>query len=303
MAFSIFSSEKRGSIWHHKKAYLFILPSLALFFFFFLFPIIYSVYLSTTNASFFNLVRGPESIGLSNYTKLLFEGKFYHPLLITGLFMSTSVFLKVSVGLLLAAFFSSNIIKFKRILFPLILIPWAVPWFLSVSIWRGMFSQDFGVINQALQSIGLPAVNWLNNTWNAFIAYNMVEVWLVYPFMMSVLIAAMMSIPPDLYESALMDGASSWSKFKHVTLPLIKKPLLWATLMTTIASYMIFGVPFLLNRGGPAGSNEFLMVYGYNKAFFLGRYGFAAAFMVIVFAILTILVILYSKITKMTKEE
>jgi len=303
MAFSIFSSKRKKSIWHYRKAYLFILPSLALFFFFFLFPIIYSAYLSTTNASFFNLIRGFESVGAANYEKLLFEGEFYLPLLRTGLFMSTSVFLKVSVGLLFAALFTSALIKFKRVLFPLILIPWAVPWFLSVSIWKGMFSQDFGAINQALQSIGLPAVNWLNNTWNAFIAYNVVEVWLVYPFMMSVLVAAIMSIPPALHESAIMDGASSWNRFRHVTLPLIKKPLLWATLMTTIASYMIFGVPFLLNLGGPAGSNEFLMVYGYKKAFFLGRYGFAAAFMMIVFAILAILVVLYSKKTKMIEEE
>lgn len=291
------------ALWQTRKVYLFILPSLALFFFFFLFPIIYSAYLSTTNASFFNFVRGFKSVGVANYEKLLFEGGFYLPLLRTGIFMLTSVFLKVSVGLLLAALFSSPLVKFKRILFPLILIPWAVPWFLSVSIWKGMFSQDFGVINQVLRSIGLPAVNWLNNAWNAFIAYNIVEVWLVYPFMMSVLVAAMMSVPPELHESAIMDGAGSWSRFRHITVPLIKKPILWATLMTTIASYMIFGVPYLLNQGGPAGSNAFLMVYGYNTAFNLGRYGFAAAFMMIVFAILTVMVILYSKMTKMMRED
>jgi len=295
---------RRGSpIWRVRTAYLLVLPGLALFLFFFLYPIGYSIQLATTNATFFNFVSGYESIGLDNFKKLLVEGKFFYPLLKTFLFIITSVSLKIFAGLFFASLLSSPYLKLQQVLRPLFLTPWAVPWFFLVLIWRGMFNQDFGVINQVLRSMGLPAVNWLNDVWNAFIAYNIVELYLAYPFMMTVTLAAVQSIPTDLFESAIVDGASIWSTFRYITLPLIKKPFLWATLMATIASYMIFGVPFLLNRGGPAGSNEFLLVHGYKRAFDLGRYGYAAAFMVLVFSILVILVVLFSKITKLTSEE
>ena len=298
------SNKYRGSpVWRAGTAYLLILPGLLLFSFFFLYPILFSIQLSTTNANFFNFIRGYESIGLENFKKLIIEGKFYPPLLSTLLFIITSVSLKVLSGLFFASLLSSSQLRFKHILRPLFLTPWAVPWFFIVLIWRGMFNQDFGIINQVLQFAGLPQVNWLNNTWNAFVVYNLVEVYLTYPFMTTVILSAIQSIPSDLYESAIVDGAGSWDPFIYITLPLIKKPLSWATLMTTIASYLIFGVPFLLNSGGPAGTNETLLVFGYKKAFELGRYGFAAAFMVLVFTLLILLVILFSKATKITEEE
>jgi len=294
--------EKIGSLWYTKKAYFFVLPSLFLFFFFFLYPLVYTAYISTTDANFFNIMKGPTFIGLENYKVLIFEGRFFIPLLRTLLFMFTSIPLKVFAGLLLALLFNSLLLKAKRILYVLILLPWAAPWFFLVLIWRGMLNQDFGVINQVLSFFGLGQVNWLNDVGNAFVAYNIVEVYMAYPFMMSVIFGAMQSIQSDLYESALMDGAATWAKFRYVTLPLIKKPLFWATIMTSIASYLIFGVPFLLNRGGPARLNEFLLVYGYKEAFDLGFYGYAAAFMVLVFILLVILIIPFLKLTKVIEE-
>jgi arabinogalactan oligomer/maltooligosaccharide transport system permease protein len=290
-------------IWKARTAYLLILPGIALFMLFFLYPILFSIYLSTTNASFLNFVPGYKSIGLENFRKLLIEGKFFAPLLRTILFIITSVTLKVLAGLFFASLLSSPHLRLKRFLRPLFLIPWAIPWFFLALIWRGMFNQDFGLINQIIKSIGFSPINWLNNTWNAFIAYNVVEVYVAFPFMMTVTLAAIQSIPQELYEAAVVDGAGSWALFRNITIPLIKKPFLWATLMTTIASYMIFGIPFLLNGGGPAESNEFLLVYGYKKAFLMGRYGFASAFMILVFALLVFLVILFSKVTKLIEEE
>lgn len=296
------SEHKTGSLWHTRKAYFFILPSLFLFFFFFLYPLVYTVYISTTNANFFNIMKEPTFIGLENYRALILGGGLFYPLVRTVLFMLTSIPLKVLAGLLLAFLFNSSLLKAKRILYLLILLPWAAPWFFLVLIWRGMLNQDFGAINQILSFFSLPHVNWLNDTLNAFLAYNIVEVYMAYPFMMSVIFGAMQSVPSDLYESASMDGASSMSKFRYVTLPLIKKSLFWATIMTSIASYLIFGVPFLLNRGGPARLNEFLLVYGYKEAFDLGLYGYAAAFMVLVFILLIILVIPLLKLTKIMEE-
>jgi len=292
---------KSSPLWRPHTAYLLILPSLLLFLFFFLYPILFSVYISTTNASFYNFIKGFNWIGLDNYKSLLLKGDFFKPLGRTLLFVLTSVPLKVIAGTSVAGLFSSPKLKLKSILYPLYLAPWSLPWFFVVMIWRGMFNQDFGAINQLLSTIGISSINWLNNPINAFISYNIVEVYLVYPFMTTIILAAIENIPREVLESAIIDGATAWERFRYIVLPLIQKPLLWATLITTIASYMIFGVPYILNKGGPAGINEFLLIYGYKKAFVLGRYGFASAFMVLVFFILIFLVIPYSKMTNIAE--
>lgn len=298
----IFMAEKRP-LWQSRKAYLFILPGLGVFLFFFLYPIVYSVGLATTNTTVLNLLTGAKNVGVHNFEKLIFGGELYPPLMLTLLFLVTSVALKTIVGLAFAAFFNSNRIRFRGVLTALMLVPWALPWMLSILIWRGMFSMGFGAINQVLGTIGFPAVNWLGNTTNAFIAYNIVEVWLAYPFMMTVILAAMRSISPEFHESAMVDGAGSLSRLRHVTLPLIKKPLSWAIVTTSLVSFMAFAVPYLLNEGGPARTNEFLMVYGYKEAFSMGRYGYAAAFMILVFIILIALTVILVKVTKILKEE
>ena len=259
--------------------------------------------LATTNTTVLNLITGAKNVGVYNFGKLIFGGGLYYPLMITLLFLVTSVALKTIVGLAFATFFNSNHIRFRGALIALMLVPWALPSMLSILIWKGMFSTGFGAINQILGTIGVPAVNWLGNATNAFITYNIVEVWLAYPFMMTVILAAMRSISPELHESAMIDGAGSLSRLRHVTLPLIKKPLSFAIVGTSLVSFMAFAVPFLLNEGGPARANEFLMVYGYREAFSMGRYGYAAAFMILVFIILIALTVILVKVTKLVKEE
>lgn len=293
----------KKTLWNTKSAYLLILPSIILFLLFFLYPIIYSISLSLTNTNYFNFISGPRFIGFENYYKLIIEGEFFQPLLRTIYFVISSVMLKILVGLFFALLFSLPNLKFKEILHPLFILPWAVPWFFLVMIWRGMFNQDFGFINQVLNIFGIEGINWLNNRLNAFISINIVEVYLVYPFFMTVTLAAIKSIPVEIIEAAMMDGANSWNRFWRITVPMIKKTFLWATLMTTISSYMIFGVPYLLNKGGPGDANEFLLIFGYKKAFELGRYGYASAFMVIVLAILLIIVIIFNRITRLTHAE
>jgi arabinogalactan oligomer/maltooligosaccharide transport system permease protein len=295
-------TEKRP-LWQTKKAYLFILPCLGIFLFFFLYPIVYSVGLATTDTTILNILTGGKNVGFHNFEELIIGGGLYSPLIRTLLFLVTSVALKTIVGLAFATFFNSNSIRFRGTLTALMLIPWALPSMLSILIWKGMFSVGFGAVNQVLGTIGFPAVNWLGDTTNAFVAYNIVEVWLAYPFMMTVILAAMRSISPELHESAMIDGAGSLNRLRHITLPLIKKPLSLAIIMTSLTSFMAFAVPYLLNQGGPARTNEFLMVYGYNEAFSIGRYGYAAAFMILVFIMLIALTVILVRVTKLVEKE
>lgn len=260
-----------------------------------------------TDTNFYNLTKtgpgAPAFVGLANYQKILAEPALYRAIGLSLLFVITSVPLKVLAGLLFASVLNSERVWGKPILRSLAILPWVVPVVFSIFVWRGIFSSEFGAINQMLGAVGLPRVNWLFDPTNAFVAYNIVEVWLAYPFMMTVLLGAMQNIPPELYESVAMDGGGTWRKLKDVTLPLIKKPLLYATIMTSIASLTAFLVPFLLNEGGPGRANDFMMIYGYKEAFWGGRYGYAAAFMAFV-ALVNVLFIFFAlKASKLMREE
>ena len=298
-------ARQRTSVWHTRSALWFILPGFLLFLFFNLYPIIHSVYVSTTDMSFYNIMKPADLhfVGLSNYQTLFGDPMIYRAISLSLLFLATSVPLKALAGLLFASILNSERVWGKPILRSLAILPWVVPFVFSVFLWRGMFTSDFGAVNQIFGSLGLPSVNWLYDAGHAFIVYNIVEVWLAYPFMMTVILGAMQSVPPDLYESAAMDGTGTWRKLKDITLPLIKRPLMFATIMTSIASITAFMIPLLINDAGPGRVNETMMVYGYREAFTGGRYGYASAFMVIVAMICAVFIILSLKASKLTKEE
>lgn len=295
------------SIWHTRLAFLFLIPGIAFFLFFNLYPILYAISMSFTNTSGYNIMADINYIGLANFRELLtgLGSRFFYVVGRSLLFMAVSVPLKVAAGLAFALLLNSELLKGRGFWRGLAIIPWAVPAFFSILTWRGMFAAgELGTINQLLNYAGLRGINWLFDSTNAFIAYNTVEVWLAYPFMMTMILAAMQSIPPDLYESSSMDGAGTWAKFRYITLPLIKRPLLFATTLTSIASFTMFQIAFLLNQGGPARTNELVMVHGYKEAFHSAglRYAYAASFQVLVSLMVIILIILSLKASRLTRE-
>lgn len=299
---------KIHGVWETNKAYLFLIPGLFVFFALNLYPIIFSIYLGFTDAYFGNITGKYQFIGLKNFEKLLISGdtRFYYILGRTFLFLATSVPLKVLFGLVLAVIFNQQMIKGRGVFRSLLVLPWALPAVLSILTWRGLFYYDFGAINGLLQAIGIPRINWLNDVTNAFITYNIVEVWLAYPFMMTVILAALQSVPLELHDSAKVDGASTWQRLRYITLPLIWRPLLFAIVLTSGASFQAFMVPYLLNSGGPANQNELVMVWGYKQAFqnpgIYGSMGLAAAFFVLISLIILAFSYAGLKLGKITVE-
>jgi len=310
--------------WKTNKAFLFIIPGLLLFFAFNLYPIAFSIYLAFTNAYFGNITAGFAFIGLRNFQTLLsgfipsfqdvlsgnvvgLAPSFYYSLGRTFLFVGTSVPLKFLAGLGLGVVLNSQSLRGRGVLRSLLILPWILPSVLSILTWRGLFGKDFGAINGILVASGFGKVNWLYNVSNAFICYNIVEVWLAYPFMMTVIIAALQSVPPALYDAAIVDGASSWQRFRHITVPIIWKPLLFATILTSSASFQSFYVPYLLNAGGPASTNMLVMVWEWTQAFqnpgVKGAMGLAAAFSVLVSLIIVAMMYVGLKIGGITREE
>lgn len=282
-----------------------ILPGVAAFLFFNLWPIVYSIYLAFTNAQLGNFpVQSPNSpplkfVGLENFKWALGDDKFRRAFMWTWFFVLTSVTLKVTVGILLSLLYNSKYVKGKMIYRSLLIIPWALPLLFSVTVWKFMFDPVFGPINQILKSLGIHNLpNWTNDPTWAFIALNVIEVWLAYPFMVTVITAALQSIPDTLIEAAIIDGANYWQRVRHVVLPVVGKPIAFATILTSAASFQYFMVPYIYNAG--LFEDKFILLYGFRKAFGANpHYGKAAAVMVIATLVLAVYMYVNVRITKL----
>jgi arabinogalactan oligomer/maltooligosaccharide transport system permease protein len=197
---------------------------------------------------------------------------------VTWLFVGTSVTAKIAFSVGIALVVTGDRVRGKRFMRSLIIIPMGLPAIFVVTVWRGIFSTaEFGLANQLLKSAGFESVAWLSQRWTAFLAYNVTEVWLAYPFMVLITVSALQDVPEELHEAAMVDGAGYVSRFLHVTLPSIKRPVLFASILTAAASFQAFLIPYVFNQGGPARANELVVVYGYREAFTFSQYGEGAA--------------------------
>ncbi len=250
-------------------------------------------------------------VGLRNLIDLLHDSRFIYSMYKTLLFVATSVPIKVSVGVLLAFLFSTPMIYGRKIWRALLLTPWAIPTLLSVTTWRILMSPD-GPLGNMFSSLMNTRFTIYANEWHAFLTYNIVEMWLAYPFIMTVTMGAIAGIPRELIEAAYIDGASVWLRFRKIMLPQVIRPILFATVLTTGASLQAFMVPLLINGGGPEGRivvdglppkigrlNEFMVLFGYNRAYIDKEYGLAAASYIFLVIFLAIYILIWLKITKM----
>jgi len=165
-----------------------------------------------------------------------------------------------------------------------------------------MFQYEYGAVNLWLGKLGLPQVQWLSDPTAAFSAAILTNIWLGFPFMMVIALGGLQSIPQELYEVASIDGAGAWSRFRHITLPLLKPVLVPATILGTIWTFNNLNVIWLVTNGGkPANQSHILVTYVYNEAFTLYRYGYAAAFSLVIFLILLGFVIFYMRLSRGTE--
>ncbi|ELZ74806.1 carbohydrate ABC transporter permease [Haloferax larsenii] len=290
---------------------LFVLPGLFVFSAFMLFPVVYLIGISFTDAAPANLFAGDGAfsvltfgeatfIGIENYADVLFggtfsivlfdrtivtlpiNGQFWNSFGVTWLFVATSVTLKIAFSLALALVVTSERVRGKRLMRSLIILPMGLPSIFTITVWRGIFSSaEFGLANQILGMFGFDTVSWLSERWLAFAAYNVTEMWLAYPFMVIITVSALQDVPDELHEAAIVDGAGYLSRFFHVTLPSIKRPVFFASILTAAASFQQFLIPFVFNEGGPARQNELIVVYGYREALSFAEYGRGAAISII----------------------
>ena len=236
-------------------------------------PAIYVFWLSLNQSSF---GQAATFVGFANYAKVLADPYFWRALLNTVIVVAIVVHVELLIGLAMALFFASGI-PFRAVLLAVVLAPYAVSEVSAVVMWRYLFEPDVGMMSQLLASMGLPPIEWAVNPWHGLFMVSLLSIWLHLPFSFVILYAARMSIPGELYEAGAIDGATGWSAFRRITLPLLMPALLIAALFRYIFAFRLFSEVWLMTGGGPARTTEVMAVYLYLEAFRYNAFGSAAA--------------------------
>jgi arabinogalactan oligomer/maltooligosaccharide transport system permease protein len=209
------------------------------------------------------------------------------------------VVLHTSIGLGLALLLRDPLLRFKGVYRVLLILPWAVPNYITALIWKWVFNTQYGPANAFLALLGLPAVDWLGRSFLTNFAANLVtNTWLGCPLMMVVSLGALQSIPADLYEAAEIDGAGRWQRFRYVTLPLLKPALFPAIILGTIWTFNMFNVVYLVSGGAPDNQTNILITEAYRAFRVLKNFGLAAAYSLIIFIILAAYTAVTNRMTK-----
>ena len=284
-----------------KLAHFYVAPALLALAILTFYPVLYGFWLAFTDANQTQL--GDQSfIGLDNFWEVFSSNGFLRVTLFTLVWTVVNVSAHIGIGLFLANLLHRSKIKGKVAYRTLLLLPWAVPSYISVLVWRGMFQPD-GFVNDLLGT----NIDFLSDPTGAQIIVILVNIWLGVPFMMMSISGALQSLPGDMYEAAEVDGVSGWRAFRYLTLPNLRSALIPLSLLGFIWTFNMFNVIYLMTDGGPnlyfgePGQTDILITYVYDVAFREGAYGVAAAWSVIIFLMLFAFSWRYMKQTNATE--
>lgn len=299
-----------------KKAvpYLYMLPGLLSMLAITFVPVIYSIYIAFTNYSTKHIVDF-EFVGFKNFIRILAgvdQQHFLKVLTWTLIWAAATTLINIAAGLLLALMLNNPRIRERNVYRTILIYPWALPATLTIMAWGGLLNSNFGPVNQMLQFFNISPVPWLTDPTWARISCIMVNLWLGYPFMMSVFLGALQGIDKALYDAAAIDGASDVQAFRFITVPLLRGATLPLLISSFAYNFNGFGVIYLLTGGGPItsinprapGATDILSTYMYKLAFgdVSKLYGVAAAIGIIIFFFVGGLTLINSYLTGAFRE-
>jgi arabinogalactan oligomer/maltooligosaccharide transport system permease protein len=251
------------------------------------FPLAFNFLLAFSNANIYH-IRDWRLIGFGQFISVFRQQLFWSILLKTVIWTAVNMVFHLAIGVFLAVVLHQKFIRGKSIWRVLLILPWALPQYITALTWRGMFNYEYGAVNLLITKyLHLPPVQWLTSPFEAFVAVIITNIWLGFPFMMVIALGGLQSIPDELYEAADVDGASKWFQFWNITAPLLRPVMIPAITLGVIWTFNNINVVWLVsNMGEPADSTHILVSYVYKAAFNMYRFGWAAALSVVIFAIL-----------------
>ena len=276
-------------------------PSLLVVFLVAIVPLLQTIYQSLTDARLAS-VRPVQFIGLRNYTDLLTDGQFLNAIKVTVLFTVLTVAFEFVLGMVIALVVNSNF-KGRGPMRAAMLVPWAIPTVVSATMWKWMYHDIYGVINDLLVAklhILPQNIAWIADPATAVPAIAAVDIWKTTPFMALLLLAGLQVIPTDIYEAADVDGANPVQQFFRLTLPLLRPAILVALIFRTLDSLRVFDVFYVMF--GNRADTQTMAVYDQQVITAFSDLGYGGALSVAIFVIIGIFVVTYVTFLKVESQ-
>jgi multiple sugar transport system permease protein len=254
---------------------LFLLPAALILLVFLTYPLGLGVWLGFTDA---RIGRSGVFIGLENYQSLWDDSVYWLSVFNTILYTSVASVIKFALGLWLALILNQNI-PFKSFFRAIVLLPWVVPTVLSAIAFWWIFDAQFSIISWGLIKLGLitTPINFLGDTTNARASVIAANIWRGIPFVAICLLAGLQTIPQSLHEAATLDGATSWQRFRHITLPMLSPIIAVVMTFSVLFTFTDFQLIYVLTRGGPVNATHLMATLSFQRAIPGGQLGEGAA--------------------------
>jgi len=256
-----------------------VAPALFVIGVFFFVPVLAALAMSLTDFDIYALadVRNLRLVGLGNYVQLLRTPLFWQAFGNTLYFVVVGVPLSIVVSFGAALLLHSPLVRFRGVFRTALFAPVVTTLVAVAVIWRYLFNPDYGLLNYALDGVGIPRVDWLGDPHWAMPAIILFAVWKNFGYNMIIFLAGLQSIPPPLYEAARVDGASAWRQFRHITLPMLAPIVAMVNVLTIAGYFQLFAEPYVMTQGGPLQSTVSVLYFMYEEGFKWWNLGSASA--------------------------
>ena len=269
-------------------AWAFAAPALLIITVFFFVPVLAALAVSLTDFDLYALadIRNLRFVGLDNYWRLLHTPDFWRALTNTAYFVVVGVPLSLAASLATALLVNSRLAYLAGLFRTALFAPVVTTLVAVAVVWRYLLHTRYGLINYALAHLGIHPIDWLGDPHWALPAIILFAVWKNFGYNMVIFLAALQSIPADLYEAARLDGASLWQEFGRITLPMLRPTLLLVSILTMAGYFQLFAEPYVMTQGGPLQSTVSVLYFMYEEGFKWWNLGSASAVAFLLFLII-----------------
>ena len=269
-------------------AWAFVAPGLLIITVFFFVPVLAALAVSLTDFDLYALadIRNLRFVGLDNYWRLLHTPDFWRALTNTAYFVVVGVPLSLAASLAAALLVNSRLAYLAAFFRTALFAPVVTTLVAVAVVWRYLLHTRYGLLNYALAHLGIHPIDWLGDPHWALPAIILFAVWKNFGYNMVIFLAALQSIPADLYEAARLDGASLWQEFGRITLPMLRPTLLLVSILTVAGYFQLFAEPYVMTQGGPLQSTVSVLYFMYEEGFKWWNLGSASAVAFLLFLII-----------------
>jgi trehalose/maltose transport system permease protein len=275
-----------------RLAWMMLAPALAVVAFVAIYPLGRTIYQSFTNQQFLAGIEPTRFVGLDNYRELIHDSVFRDAVVVTIKFTVVTVLFEFVLGMIIALVVNSGF-RGRGVMRAVMLVPWAIPTVISAQMWKWMYDDVFGVLNDGLMRLHIISepVAWISQPSTALWAVAAVDIWKTTPFVALLLLAGLQVIPSELYEAADVDGVSKWHQFWRITMPLLKPAILVTLIFRTLDALRVFDIFYVFF--GSRVDTQTMAVYNQNEIVSIGDVGYGSAISVAIFLIIGMFVVIY----------